>query len=87
MLAHIADPLSPADVSRVEGTDGMYVNRQPSVALSYIGFNAQKEPFDNKLVRQAISMAIDKDGIIEGIYDGAGIPADWSDCSRSIWFR
>ncbi|WP_227940139.1 glutathione ABC transporter substrate-binding protein [Alkalihalobacillus deserti] len=73
--AHISDPLSPADVSRVEGTDGMSVNRQPSVALSYIGFNAQKGPFDNKLVRQAITKAIDKDAIIEGIYDGAGIPA------------
>ncbi|KHF37790.1 glutathione ABC transporter substrate-binding protein [Halalkalibacter okhensis] len=73
--AHISDPLSPSDVSRVEGTDGMFVNRQPSVSLSYIGFNVEKEPFDNPLVRQAISKAINKDAIIEGIYDGAGIPA------------
>lgn len=74
-VAHISDPLSPSDVTRVEATDGMYVNRQESVALTYMGFNTQKEPFDNKFVRQAISMAIDKNGIIEGIYDGAGIPA------------
>ena len=73
---HISDPLSPSDVSRVEGTDGMSVNSQPSVSLSYIGFNAQKEPFDNPLVRQAISKAIDKDTIINGIYDGVGIPAE-----------
>ncbi|MBM7539926.1 ABC transporter substrate-binding protein [Amphibacillus cookii] len=73
--AHISDPLSPSDVARVEGSDGMHVNRQPSVSLSYIGFNAEKEPFDDPLVRQAISMAIDKDAIIDGIFDGAGIPA------------
>ncbi|MCL7749881.1 glutathione ABC transporter substrate-binding protein [Halalkalibacter alkaliphilus] len=73
--AHISDPLSPSDISRVEGTDGIHVNRQPSVSLSYIGFNVEKEPFDNPLVRQAISKAINKEAIIEGIYDGAGIPA------------
>ncbi|WP_067841975.1 glutathione ABC transporter substrate-binding protein [Amphibacillus sediminis] len=73
--SHIADPLSPSDVSRVEAADGMFVNIQPSVSLSYIGFNVQKEPFDDVRVRQAISMAIDKDGIINGIYDGYGVPA------------
>lgn len=74
--AHITDPLSPSDVSRIEATEGVHVNKQPSVSLSYIGFNASKEPFDDPLVRQAISKAIDKDAIIEGIYDGAGIPAN-----------
>ena len=44
-------------------------------SLSYIGFNAEKEPYDNKLVRQALSKAIDKDTIIEGIYQGIGLPA------------
>src|SRR5690625_7993885 len=35
----------------------------------------EKEPFDDERVRQAISMAIDKDQIIDGIYDGFGEPA------------
>jgi peptide/nickel transport system substrate-binding protein len=73
--SHIGDPLSPSDVAQIEGTDGVSVLRQPSVSLSYIGFNVEKEPFDDPLVRQAINMAIDKDQIIEGIYDGVGIPA------------
>lgn len=73
---HVSDPLSPSDVARVEATDGIYVNTQPSVALSYIGFNAQNEPFDDPQVRQALSMAINKEAIIDGIYDGVGIPAE-----------
>ncbi len=73
--SHISSPLSPSDVSRIEGTEGLFVNKQESVSLSYIGFNTQKEPFDDVRVRQAISMAIDKSQIIDGIYDGIGIPA------------
>lgn len=73
--AHITDPLSPSDVSRIEATEGVHVNNQPSVSLSYIGFNANKEPFDDPLVRQAISKAINKDAIIDSVYDGVGIPA------------
>lgn len=72
---HISDPISPSDISRVEGSDGMFVNQQPSVSLSYIGFNAEKEPFDDPLVRRAISLAVDQQAIIDGIYDGLGIPA------------
>lgn len=72
---HVSDPISPSDISRVEGTDGVRVNQQPSVALSYIGFNAEKEPYDDVLVRQALSKAINKETIIEGIYQGIGIPA------------
>lgn len=70
--SHISNPLSPSDVAQVEATDGMHVQQQGGVALSYLGFNMQKEPFDNQQVRQAISMAINKEEILEGIYDGTG---------------
>lgn len=73
--SHIIDPLSPSDVPQVEGEEGVHPAPQPSVSLSYIGFNEEKEPFDDPKVRQAINMAIDKEQIIEGIYDDAGIPA------------
>ncbi len=73
--AHIAEPISPTDVAQVENEDGLFVNRQGSARLSYIGFHMGKEPFDDPKVRKAIRMAIDKEQIIDGIYDGNGIPA------------
>lgn len=73
--AHIIDPVSPSSISRIESTDGMSLNRQASLSLSYIGFNNNKEPFNDVRVRQALSMAINKDEIISGIYEGTGIPA------------
>lgn len=73
--SHVADPLSPSDFDQIDQTDGASVQTQSSVSLSYIGFNMDKEPFDDVRVRQAISMAIDKEQIIDGIYEGFGIPA------------
>jgi cationic peptide transport system substrate-binding protein len=38
--------------------------------VGYFGFNVKKPPFDNKLVRQAVSYAINKQVILETVYQG-----------------
>ncbi|WP_280771128.1 glutathione ABC transporter substrate-binding protein [Salipaludibacillus daqingensis] len=73
--AHIIFPVSPSDKARIENTDGIDVYEQESLSLSYIGFNMEKEPFDDVKVRQAISMAINKDDLIEGVMEGTATPA------------
>ncbi|WP_202077466.1 glutathione ABC transporter substrate-binding protein [Caldalkalibacillus salinus] len=73
--AHIIHPVSPSDITRVDSMAEAHLNAQTSTSLSYIGFNAEKAPFDDVRVRQAISMAINKDDIIDGIYEGTGVPA------------
>ncbi|MFB4165551.1 glutathione ABC transporter substrate-binding protein [Alteribacillus sp. JSM 102045] len=73
--ADIIFPVSPSDMSRIENTDGTDMYVQDSLSLEYISFNVQKEPFDDKKVRQAISMAVDKEAIVEGVMDGAATEA------------
>ena len=43
--------------------------------VAFWAFNTTKPPFDKKEVRQALTMAIDKDAIIKDVYLGAGTPA------------
>jgi cationic peptide transport system substrate-binding protein len=38
--------------------------------IGYFGFNVNKPPFDNKLVRQAISYAVNKEVLLEAVYQG-----------------
>jgi dipeptide transport system substrate-binding protein len=49
--------------------------QQPGLNIGYLAFNNQKPPFTDKRVRIAINMAIDKQAILQAVYQGAGQPA------------
>ncbi|HSJ39177.1 MAG TPA: ABC transporter substrate-binding protein, partial [Planococcus sp. (in: firmicutes)] len=72
---HIIDPVQPNEVSRIDNSGVASITQQQSASLAYLGFNTQKEPFDDPLVRRAISYAVDREAIISGIYDGIGTVA------------
>lgn len=74
--AHVAEIMQPASMGRVESSNAMNLELYDSLSLNYIGYNVEKEPYDDVRVRQAISMAIDKEGMVEGIVEGAGTVAD-----------
>lgn len=80
--AHIIDPVQPTEVPLVEGF--AQVLKQPSVSISYLGFNTEKAPFDNTKVRQAISKALDREAILNGVYDGFGVQA-FGPLSPMVW--
>lgn len=48
----------------------LLLNEITSFNIGYLGFNTTKPPFNNKLVRKAISYAINKEAIIDTIYFG-----------------
>ncbi|RNF39533.1 glutathione ABC transporter substrate-binding protein [Planococcus salinus] len=72
---HIIDPVQPNEVERINNSGVASVLQTPSSSLAYLGFNLEKEPFDDPLVRRAISHAVDRQAIISGIYDDFAIPA------------
>ncbi len=74
--AHIADPVEPSDIGRVENMDNADIDITSVTVMAYIGYNCDKAPYDDVRVRQAIAMAINKDEIIEGAYEGTAIPAE-----------
>lgn len=73
--AHLIEPVQPSEVEQIEGSDVGYVDEKLSSTLAYVGFNLEKEPFDDKRVRQAVSMLVNTEDVLKGIYEGYGIEA------------
>src|SRR5699024_60595 len=71
----VATDVDSTNMERVENGADTAVTSTDSVRMSYLGFNINKEPFNDMKVRQAISYAIDREEIVAGVYDDMGIPA------------
>ena len=68
-------PLSPADARRVEETESTRLLHFPWRQFTYIGWNTQREPFRDRAVRRALTMAIDRSGLLEAVLYGYGTVA------------
>lgn len=73
--ADIVFDIQPADINRVGADPTLTLVRDPNLSVAYIGFNTQKEPFDDVRVRQAINLALDMPAIVNAVYKGVGSPA------------
>lgn len=68
--ADIIYPVASTDVKQIDENDGTHVKQSESASMTYLGMNSKKEPFNDVRVRQAISMLINKEELIEGVMDG-----------------
>ncbi|KAF0818972.1 ABC transporter, substrate-binding protein (cluster 5, nickel/peptides/opines) [Bacillus sp. ZZV12-4809] len=82
--AHIAEPVPVTEVERIENSNSMELVRSDALGVDYIGFNVEKEPFNNVKVRQAISYAIDTEAIVKGVYNNVGTVAT-APMGPAIW--
>lgn len=60
-----------ADLEAMEKDPNVTLLKRESMNVGYISLNVKKEPLENKKVRKALHMAINKDVIIETIFQGA----------------
>jgi peptide/nickel transport system substrate-binding protein/oligopeptide transport system substrate-binding protein len=51
------------------------VSGAPGINTYYLGFNCARPPFNNPVLRNAVSYAIDREKIFNTIYEGRGVPA------------
>lgn len=70
--AHIADPLIANNIEQLENSSEASIYMREGAAITYLGFNTEKEPFTDERVRRAISMALNREEMVEGILNGAG---------------
>jgi len=65
----IMDGVDTNDVKKLESA-GMNVIKQPGMNINYMGFYCDKGPFKDPEVRKAISMAINRQNLVDYLYLG-----------------
>ena len=63
---------NPADVQAMKDDPNIVVMEQEGLNVGYLAYNTQQKPFDNPKVRKALNMAIDKQAIIDVVFQGSG---------------
>jgi dipeptide transport system substrate-binding protein len=69
---HVMAFPKPADLALMKSDPGITVLTKEGLNVGFIAFNVEKKPFDNKLVRQALNLAVDKASILNSVFQGAG---------------
>lgn len=68
-LTAIADPLT---VESAQQSEGVAVLEQDTTDYYLLGLNCAEAPFDDPKVRQALSLAIDRQAIVDSVFFGRG---------------
>lgn len=71
----LMDGLNPDDVSVIEADPNLQLFERAPNNVGYLGFNTQKAPFDDPLVRRALNYAVNKDALIDGLYNNLAVSA------------
>jgi dipeptide transport system substrate-binding protein len=63
---------NPADIAAMRNDPEINLLSQEGLNVGYLAYNALMPPFDNPKVRKALNMAINKQAIIDAVFQGAG---------------
>lgn len=68
--------MSPAVLAGAARTGRARLQSADGIALTYLGFNLRKTPFDQPAVRRALALGIDRPAVIATLLGGLARPAD-----------
>jgi len=69
---HVMAFPKPADLDEMRKDPQLTIQQKEGLNIGYVAFNVEKKPFDNKLVRQALNLATNKEAILKAVYQGNG---------------
>lgn len=69
---HVMPYPNPADIAAMDADPAITMLSQEGLNVGYLAYNTQVAPFDNANVRRALNMAIDKQAILDVVFQGAG---------------
>jgi dipeptide transport system substrate-binding protein len=72
---HVMPYPNPADLEAMSKHPDINLMQQEGLNIGYWAFNTEKPPFDRTEVRQALNMAVNKQAIIDVVFQGAGVAA------------
>ena len=72
---HVMPYPNPADIEGIKANPDVVLMEQEGLNVGYLAYNTKVAPFDNPKVRKALNMAIDKQAIIDVVFQGSGQPA------------
>ena len=70
---HVMPYPNPADIEAMRSDPAVNLLEQEGLNVGYLAFNTEKEPFTDRRVRQALNMAVNKQAIIDAVFQGAGM--------------
>ncbi|MGO4840497.1 ABC transporter substrate-binding protein, partial [Rhizobiaceae sp. 2RAB30] len=72
---HLMPYPNPADVEAMKADPNLKVSEQEGLNVAYLAYNTTQAPFDKPEVRKALNMAINKQAIVDGVFQGLASPA------------
>ncbi|WP_306029059.1 ABC transporter substrate-binding protein [Stappia sp. MMSF_3263] len=69
---HVAPYPAPADIADIKADGNLTLMEQQGLNVGYLAYNTQMTPFDNPKVRKALNMAINKQAILDAVFQGSG---------------
>jgi len=69
---HVAPYPNPADLEALKADENLQVLEQEGLNVGYLAYNSRVAPYDNAKVRKALNKAINKQAILDAVFQGAG---------------